>query len=140
MARQFTLGEEERLKSRKQIGQLFSGGKKFSVNPYTVYYLVTGKKPGSLPSRFPARFGIGVPGKNFKKAVDRNRIKRLTREAYRLQKISLLKKLEEKNLLLNVFFIFTGKEMLDYKLAENKVGVILKKLIKLVDENGVANS
>ena len=129
MAKQFTLGKNERLKSRKQIEQLFNEGKSLVVNPFRIYYLLN-KFSGA-----PLQFGIGVSGKNFKKAVDRNRIKRLTREVYRLQKLSLQEKLNGKKLQLNVFFIYTGKELPDFKLIKEKVAVALKKLESIVDEN-----
>ena len=86
------------------------------------------------------QFGVGVSGKNFKKAVDRNRIKRLTKEAWRLQKFSLEEKLKEKDLQLNIFFIYSSREMADYKYLYEKVHVILSKLIKLIDENNSSNS
>jgi ribonuclease P protein component len=67
--------------------------------------------------------------------VDRNRIKRLTREAYRLQKNTLQQKLLEAEKQLNVFFIYTGKEIPDYLLIKEKTTQILNRLIKIVDEN-----
>ena len=79
------------------------------------------------------QFGAGVSTKNFKKAVDRNRIKRLTREAYRLQKISLQEKLKTKNIQLNIFFIYTDKEMPEYNEVYKKVGSILKKMDTIID-------
>lgn len=128
MAKQFTLGKNERLKSRKSIEQLFSEGKKFVLSPFRIHYL-TGKF-----EKAPLQFGVGVSTKNFKKAVDRNRIKRLTKEAYRLQKTSLQKKLKEKNKQMNVFFIYTGKELPAYKEVFSKVILILNRLDKMVDE------
>ena len=98
MAKQFTLGKKERLKSRKSIEQLFSEGKKIVVSPYRVLYLFT--KPEKDPSLL---FAAAVSAKNFKKAVDRNRIKRVTREAYRLQKKNLQEKVKANNIQLNIF-------------------------------------
>ena len=85
-------------------------------------------------SLIPIQFGTGVSTKNFKRAVDRNRIKRLVREAYRLQKSDLQKKLIEKQAKMNVFIIYTGKELPEYKDVYNKVKLILNKLDKTVDE------
>jgi ribonuclease P protein component len=62
--------------------------------------------------------------------VDRNRIKRLSREAYRLQKQPLLQRLEEKGCCMAVFFIYTGKELPEYAIVSQKIGVALQKLIK----------
>jgi ribonuclease P protein component len=74
--------------------------------------------------------GFGASSRHFKKAVDRNRIKRLGREAYRLQKGPLLQRLTEKGLSLAVFLIYTGKELPEYATVTEKIGVILQKLIK----------
>ena len=128
MAKQFTLGKNERLKSRKSIEQLFSEGKKIVTAPYKVLYQLT--RPAGSSSLL---FGTGVSAKNFKKAVDRNRIKRLTREAYRLQKPALQEKIKTNNTGLNVFFIYTGKEVPDYNEVYKKMGVVLKKLEKLIE-------
>ena len=128
MAKQFTLGKNERLKSRKSIEQLFSEGKKFKVEPYRVHYLFNKQRTPSL------QFGAGVSTKNFKGAVDRNRIKRLTKEAWRVQKIILQKKLKEKGSGLNVFIIYTGKEPPGYKEVYSKMTIILNKLEKMLDE------
>lgn len=78
------------------------------------------------------QFGVGVSTKNFKKAVDRNRVKRLAREAYRLQKKILEKKLIEANSYLTVFFIYTGKELPEYKDINDKIGKVLNKLCEIV--------
>lgn len=132
MSKQFTLGKNERLKSRKQIEQLFTEGKSFTVFPYKIFYHSVNRQQSTVNY---LQFGIGVSNRNFKKAVDRNKIKRLSREAWRLQKNELKALLKEKNLSLNVFFIFTGKEITEYNFVKDKVAVILKKLIKLVNEN-----
>ena len=137
VAKQFTLGKDERLKSRKQIEQLFNEGKKISVSPFRIFYLFF--TPVSIQQP-PLIFGIAVSNKNFKRAVDRNRIKRLTREAWRLQKNELKEKLKIRGKQLNVFFIYTNKELPDYQLVKDKVAVALKKLEKLADENVIANS
>jgi ribonuclease P protein component len=135
--KQFTLGKEERLKSRKQIEKLFAEGKSFVVNPFRVYFVVNG--PWSMVNSS-LQFGVGVSNKNFKRAVDRNRIKRLTREAWRLQKNELSEKTKTTQKQLNVFFIYTGKELPDFKTVKDKVAVALKKLADKIDENIPANS
>jgi ribonuclease P protein component len=139
MSKQFTLGKDERLKSRKQIEMLFAEGKSFMVNPFRVYFIVNGQLSMVNNSSL-LQCGVGVSSKNFKRAVDRNRIKRLTREAWRLQKNELKEKLQVTQKQLNVFFIYTGKELPDFIIVKDKVAVALKKLSDKINENISANS
>lgn len=135
----YTLGKTERLKSRKQIEQLFKEGKTFSVSPLRIYYSVDAdvKKENSTSA---LQFGVGVSTRNFKKAVDRNRIKRLLREAYRLQKNELKDKVTQKKIQLNLFIIYTGRELPAYNLIFEKVAVALQKVVNIADESTEANS
>jgi len=132
VAKQFTLGKNERLKSRKQIEQLFNEGKSFYLSPFRIYYLVT---PLITISVSTLQFGTGVSAKNFKRAVDRNRVKRLIREAYRLQKQPLQEGVMQEKLQLNIFFIYTSKELPAFNVVKEKVNLILNKLTKIVNEN-----
>ncbi|HEX4371825.1 MAG TPA: ribonuclease P protein component [Puia sp.] len=138
MSKQFTFGKYERLKSRKLIKQLFSDGKSFSVYPFKIYYLLNEnvfdslKKYSSEKKKIILQCGVGVSSKNFKKAVDRNRIKRLMRESYRLQKIFLQDSLKGKDLQLALFLIYTGKELPEYKMVSDKIELILNRLVKSV--------
>ena len=77
----FTLGKQERLKSKKLIGKLYEEGKAIKVFPLRMVYIQT-----EHTSKFPVQVGVSVPKRNFKNAVDRNRIKRLLRETYRKEK------------------------------------------------------
>lgn len=95
-----------------------------SLFPFKVWWLL------QTSAESPLQAGFGASSRHFKKAVDRNRIKRLSREAYRLQKQPLIQRLEAKSLYLAVFFIYTGKEVPDYPTVSQKIGVILQKLIK----------
>ena len=76
-----TFGKQEKLKSRKLIERLFEEGKSVKKYPIRLVYLQT-----DHTSDLPAQVGFSVPKRHFKRAVDRNRIKRLLREAYRIQK------------------------------------------------------
>ena len=138
MNQQHTLKKKERLKSRKQIEALFQSGKSFMLFPFKVYYQF-GTGDNTLPPNC-LRFGIGVGARNFKKASDRNRIKRLAREAYRLQKTVLQEKLVKSRQHLALFFIYTGKELPDFAVVSVKMKLILERLIKMTDERSVADS
>lgn len=77
--------------------------------------------------------GFTVSARNFKKAVDRNRIKRLMRECYRLQKINLKISLGQNKKSLAVFFIYTGNEIPKYNEVFEKTGSALKRLEKILE-------
>jgi ribonuclease P protein component len=85
----------------------------------------------------PAQVGFAVSSRVFPKAVDRNRIKRLGREAWRLQKHVLYGFLEARGIGLQLFFVYTGREMPAFLPVNDKISVILSKLKKeLGDRNG----
>jgi ribonuclease P protein component len=147
MRQRYTWNKAEKLKSRKRIDEVFKQGKNFSVFPFKVFYLVSPRPmpPGSVPpeaggvasssvpsqaSTSPLQAGFGAGTRNFKKAVDRNRIKRVCREAYRLQKQVLVDHLGPKGVSMAVFFIYIGKDLPDYQIVTGKIGVILRKLVK----------
>lgn len=134
----YSLKKNERLKSRKLIEELFLSGQKFVLTPYRVFFKF--KERTGTDKEPPLQFGVGVPSKNFKRAVDRNRLKRLTRETYRIQKNPLAAKLQEKRLVLYVFFIYTARDMNNYDDLNKKMGLILKKLENLIDENRVKDT
>ena len=83
--------------------------------------------------------GFTVSSKQFKKAVDRNRIKRLMREAYRLQKNELEAKLLTHQQQLAIFFIYVGNDTPAYDQIFEKTGKALKKCINMIKETKVTN-
>lgn len=127
MAKQYTLGKNERLKSRKEIELLFNSGKRFSETPLKIFYLLNDSSKPSL------KMGVGISSRNFKKAVDRNRIKRQIREAWRLQKMYLEEKPRKLGLQLNVFIIYTGREIPQTKQIVDSVMKVLYKLEKNIE-------
>jgi len=135
MPKIFSYGKNEKLKSRKLLEQVFSEGKSFTVFPVKVFYL----KPNT-PLDFPVKVGVGVSGKHFKKAVDRNRIKRLLREAYRTEKLALHKYLQEQNKHVVVFLLYIDKVLPEYAVIKTKMPLILERIIKQLNEAGAANT
>ena len=130
----YTFKKEEKLKSRKTIEQLFKEGKSFSNFPFRILWKLNETSDAHLQT------GFAVGSKHFKKAVDRNRIKRLMREAYRLQKNDLKEQLKKCNKRMAVFFIYIGNELPEYELVFEKTGSVLKRLLKIVNENSSANT
>ncbi len=110
----------ERLKSKKMITRLFDRNSRecFTVQayPYRAIVYRDRESVGDYPEVL-----ISVPKRNFKKAVLRNRIRRLTREAYRLQKLPLSHKTY-------IAFLYLGKEVPALPEVKKAVGIILEKI------------
>ena len=124
--------KEERLCSRKLLDLLFKNGSSFLLYPFRVSYLFV---PGD--SAFPAQVVINVSKKRFKRAHDRNLIKRRTREAYRILKSSALYPLlDHPDQLLLLSLQFIGKEHYEYAFFEKKLAGVLQKLILTIKRDG----
>ena len=117
----FTLGVAEKLKSRKQITQLFEEGLSLKEHPIRLRFL----KIEESDSQFKVAFS--VPKRNFKLAVHRNRIKRLLREVYRLNKHILI---DNSNGNFIFMFIYTNKTEWSYQDLEKKMIVLLHKFVE----------
>jgi ribonuclease P protein component len=125
-----TFKKEERLHEKKIIEQLFDKGLSFYLNPYKVIF-----DDAVFEGNYPAKVMITVSARNFKKAVDRNRIKRLIREAYRKNKQILYDALENHSKKMGVIIIYTGKVMISCSDVESKIILILQRLVKENEEN-----
>jgi ribonuclease P protein component len=129
----YSLGKSERLKSRKQIDILFESGKKITQFPFRLLFKAE-------PVSCALKAGFTVSSKNFPRAVDRNRIKRLSRESYRLQKTELENYVSKNGLSLSLFFIYTGREIISFPEISNSLNQVLIKLIRALHAGHTENS
>jgi ribonuclease P protein component len=120
-----SLGKDERLSRELLLDKLFKEGKSISKNGFTLVYLRT-----ELPVFYPAQAAFSVPKRFFKKATDRNIIKRHLREAYRKNKIPLYQKLVDSRHQMALMLIFKGKEVPDHDVVERQVVELLNKFIE----------
>jgi ribonuclease P protein component len=125
MAGTFSYNKFEKLKSRKQIELLFAKGKSISSFPVKVFYLPVEHTPVH-----PVQVGVGVSARNFKKAVDRNTIKRRMREAYRLHKLPLHEHLITNQKSVAVFILWIDKQLPTAAALQDLMPGVLEKLIK----------
>lgn len=115
-----TFGKTERLKSKKEIDILFSDGKSISKYPIRLVY-----KKIDFKEKTTIRAGVSVSKRHFKKAVDRNFIKRLMRESYRKNKYIVPNTTHQ----FAFMFLYSGKEIPEYSLIESKIREILQKFV-----------
>jgi len=111
----YTLPRSKSLKSKLLIDQLFKQGQSLVAFPLRLVYL-----PADYEADEPFLTGFSVPKKKFKHAVDRNRIKRLMRESFRLQQHNL--KLSDKTIMM---WIYLSKDIPDYDLISQKMAEII---------------
>ena len=133
MAKEAGFGKAEKLKSRKVIEELFARGKSVHIFPIRIFYKFL---PLCIDEKTVIQVGVSVSKRNFKRAVDRNRIKRLLREAYRLQKHFLIEVLKQQAKKGYVFFIYTDKQIPQYPIVFDTMAKCLEVLKrKAINEN-----
>ena len=120
-----TFPAKERLKGEKTISSLFTDGKSGFCYPFRYVWRVD-KREGAAVG---IKVLISVPKKHFKRAVKRNLLKRRTREAYRLNKDGLTIPVTESNKSIQLAFIYSSKELHDFKTIENGVKRILGEIL-----------
>ena len=123
----YTLGKEERLKRKKLIEKLYQKGSSVKAFPLRMIFLQT-----DHTSKFPAQVGVSVPKRNFKLAVDRNRIKRLMRESYRLKKEIVYNNIDEPYIYM---ISYIGKEEFSYEDVSLKMEKLLNKFINELNKD-----
>ena len=111
-----TFPKHQKLESRKDIKALFEEGKTVTKYPVKLLWLPLGQQE--------TKAGFAVAKRNFKSAVARNKIKRLMREAYRLQK----QEIQGRHKTFNLLFLYIGKDVASFKTIDKAVVGALKKL------------
>ena len=119
-----TFKKSERLCSKKQIAELFEHGESEFVYPFKLLF----HKDSSSTHNGKVQVLISVPKKHYKKAYQRNRMKRIFREAFRKNKSELILVCKDKRIDLSLAFILIAKEPLDYGFVEKKVRELLLRI------------
>lgn len=129
----YTFTKQERLCSEKLLDELFHSGHRMMVFPYSVHWKICPDK--ILPEGVPCQVLIATSKKKFRHAVDRVRVKRLTRECYRLHKPELYQYLESNDLHLLLGINYIHNEIFDYKALYHKFDKILEKIILQINDS-----
>lgn len=118
----FSFRKEERLYKKKQIEELFDKGSSFYLFPFKVLYLPNHEQPHH-------QVLISVSRRNFKRAVDRNLLKRRIRESYRQQKHK-----QCKNPTLSIAFLYTARQILSFQEIKNSMLLAMARIEKMVKQ------
>ena len=119
----FHFPKNQKLCNEKAIERLFENGKSLAEKPFRIIYNIDNNGEDIFLKSL-----IVIPKKRVRLASDRNVIKRRVKEAYRLQKSELEKYLKSNNHQLNLAIIYQKHEILDYKLIEEKIKLLLNRL------------
>ncbi|GAA4967893.1 ribonuclease P protein component [Algibacter aquimarinus] len=122
----FSYNKKEKLKSKKLIDQLFNEGQSVTAFPLRLVYL-----PTIFDENMVAKTGVSVSKRNFKNAVDRNRIKRLLRESYRLNKTSYFNNITTQYAFM---ILYIGKDKPTLAQVETKMNLLFEKFLKKVSD------
>lgn len=119
----------ERLCSHSAIERLYGEGHRLMAFPYSVQWL---ESDGAVPEGIPCQVLIVAPKRKFKHAVDRNRVKRLTRECFRQRKERLYEVLRTEGLTLHLSLVYIHNEILTYRQLEQKMDKLIDALLQSI--------
>ena len=119
----FTYQKADKLKSRKQTQHLFSKGQSMNAFPIKLIYTIE-----SMEHNEQVQAGVGAPSRTFRKAVLRNRVKRLLREGYRLEKPAFIASNGLQGKRVNLFFLYTDANILPQAEIQEKIKQLLSRL------------
>jgi len=125
MSLEFTLGKKERLKSNLSIQKLLKHGMVVSRFPLKMYWDFS----PDPRQKYPVRAAISVPKRKFRRAVDRNLMKRRLREAYRLNKNMLYETLDQRQQKIQLIILLLSDEFIPYDQLERGTREILLQLV-----------
>ena len=115
----FTFPKSEKLRLKKDLEKLFAEGSSYFKYPVAVRFLKFEGKGTNLCA-------VSVPKKRFKKAIDRNRLKRQLREVYRLNKHTI----QNEHCYFHLMFVYSTNEKLEFKIIEKAMLKLMKNLIE----------
>ena len=119
-----TFGKSYKLCSQKAIASIFEQKKSVKQFPFVLHYA-----PMELPTDKSFQVVISAPKRIFRKAHDRNRIKRLMKEVFRKNKLILEEKLTTNQQQMALFLVYTNKEEMEYTLLLRKMESLLLKFM-----------
>ena len=121
-----TLRKTEIINHKKKIDQLFKSGNRFIVDEFQLVY--------STSNSYDNWFNIlvSVPKKKIKLACARNLLKRRIKEVVRRKKEKYILELKDKKKQLKIAFIYNSKKVITYKDIEEKINLILLRLLKKI--------
>ena len=122
----FTFSKEERLCSRQLIDRLYNEGHRMMAYPYGVQWMIV----TDLSNHTPCQVLIVAPKRRFHHAVDRNRVRRLTRECYRLRKQHLYDFLNVHGISIVFSMVYIHNEIMSFEQLGHKMDKLLEQLEK----------
>ncbi|MDR2410460.1 MAG: ribonuclease P protein component [Bacteroidales bacterium] len=120
----YSFSKQERIHFRNDFQKLFSEGKTFYLYPFKCVYL------WQEATAFSGKLAVSVSKKKFRKAVDRNKIKRLIRESYRLEKHILYQEYAKSNQSINILIVYIGTKIYSFRVIEEQIIELINKIIK----------
>ena len=122
----FSFSKKERLKNKIEIESLFSEGNRFFEYPFNVIWKLYSNSDSTL------KMAVSVPKKKIPNATDRNKIKRLVREAFRKNKTIIQQPLEAKNVKLHLMLVYSQSSIISMSEIEDKISVTLHRLAEQI--------